>query len=238
MLDFDFEPQRPSWSKSLAVFDLETTGLDLTQSRIVSAGIAVLDANGQALELREWLVNPGIEIPEQAANVHGITTEMAIEKGMSPEIAIAEILQVLSHHSAAMPLVAFNAPYDFSLLHYEALRYGYEPLAPKPVIDPLVLDRKYLKYRKGKRTLVALCADYGVELTDAHNSTADAIAAGRLAQAQALKFPELDISASELHELQVGWADEQAIDFANYLKSQNRPDFQAELGWPIRLKKI
>jgi DNA polymerase-3 subunit epsilon len=235
MLDFDFEPQKPNWSKSLAVFDLETTGLDLRESRIVSAGVAVLDANGEALELHEWLVNPGIEIPEQASNVHGITTQMAIEKGMSPAQAVTEMLAVLARHSKDMPLVAFNAPYDFTILHFEAKRYGLEPLAATPVIDPLVLDKKCMKYRKGKRTLIALCADYGVELTDAHNSTADAIAAGRLAQAQALKFPELDLSAGELHDLQVGWADEQAISFAEYLKSQNRPDFQAELGWPVRL---
>ncbi|SCX12226.1 3'-5' exonuclease [Candidatus Aquiluna sp. UB-MaderosW2red] len=235
MLDFDFEPQRPAWARSLAVFDLETTGLDLRESRIVSAGVAVLDTNGKALELHEWLVNPGIEIPEQASNVHGITTEMAIDKGMSPEKAIAEILAVLAKHNKDMPLVAFNAPYDFTILHFEAKRYGLESLVPTPVIDPLVLDKKCMKYRKGKRTLIALCADYGVELTDAHNSTADAIAAGRLAQAQALKFPELDLTAGALHSLQVGWADEQAISFAEYLKTQNRPDFQAELGWPVRL---
>jgi DNA polymerase-3 subunit epsilon len=235
MLDFDFEPQRPAWAKNLAVFDLETTGLDLKESRIVSAGVAVLGANGQALELREWLVNPGIEIPEQASNVHGITTQMAVEQGMSPAKAIAEILEILAKHSQDMPLVAFNAPYDFTILHFEAQRYGLEPLIPIPVIDPLVLDKKCMKYRKGKRTLIALCADYGVELIDAHNSTADAIAAGRLAQAQALKFPELDLPTSELHVLQAGWADEQAISFAEYLKSQNRPDFQAELGWPVRL---
>lgn len=235
MLDFDFEPQRPAWAKSLAVFDLETTGLDLRESRIVSAGVAVLDSSGNALELHEWLVNPGIEIPEQASNVHGITTRMAVEKGMTPAQAIAEILEVLARHSKDLPLVAFNAPYDFTILHFEAKRYGLNPLIPSPVIDPLVLDKKCMKFRRGKRTLVALCADYGIELSDAHNSTADAIAAGRLAQAQALRFSELDLPVSQLHQSQVIWADEQAISFAEYLKTQNRPDFKAELGWPVRL---
>ncbi len=161
MLDFDFEPNRPAWSKKLAVFDLETTGLDLQTSRIVTAAVAVLNANGEAVEVHEWLVNPGIEIPEAAANVHGITTEMARAKGVEPSPAIAEIIAVLTRLEAEMPLVAFNAPYDFSILKSEALRYGLEPLEPKAVIDPLVLDRQLVKFRSGKgsRNLVALCKD-------------------------------------------------------------------------------
>ncbi len=236
MLDFDFEPNRPAWSKKLAVFDLETTGLDLKTSRIVTAAVAVLNANGEAVEVHEWLVNPGIEIPEAAANVHGITTEMARAKGVEPSPAIAEIIAVLTRLEAEMPLVAFNAPYDFSILKSEALRYGLEPLEPKAVIDPLVLDRQLVKFRSGKgsRNLVALCKDYEVELLDAHNSTADAIAAGRLAQRQASKFPQLNVSISELHASQVIWSDEQSLDFEKWFKQQDRPDYRAVLGWPIK----
>ena len=235
MLDFDFEPQRPDWSKQLAVFDLETTGLDLRESRIVTACLAVIDSNGQQTKLHEWLVDPGIEIPAQAAAVHGITTEMAQENGSDPAIAVGELVELLSQYSKQMPLVAFNAPYDFTILQSEALRYSVAPLVPEPVIDPLVLDRAMVKKRFGKRTLGVLCSDYGVELVDAHNSTADAIAAGRLAQRQAARFPQLDVDAHELHRLQCIWSDEQSRDFAAWLKTQNRPDFQAELGWPIKI---
>ncbi len=236
MLDFDFEPNRPAWSKKLAVFDLETTGLDLQTSRIVTAAVAVLNANGEAVEVHEWLVNPGIDIPEAAANVYGITTEMAIANGVEPAPAIAEIIAVLARLELEMPLVAFNAPYDFSILKSEALRYGLEPLEPKAVIDPLVLDRQMVKFRSGKgsRNLVALCKDYEVELLDAHNSTADAIAAGRLAQRQASKFPQLNVSISELHASQVIWSDEQSLDFEKWFKQQDRPDYRAVLGWPIK----
>ncbi len=236
MLDFDFEPNRPAWSKKLAVFDLETTGLDLQTSRIVTAAVGVLNANGEAVEVHEWLVNPGIDIPEAAANVHGITTEMARANGVEPAPAIAEIIAVLARLELEMPLVAFNAPYDFSILKSEALRYGLEPLEPKAVIDPLVLDRQMVKFRSGKgsRNLVALCKDYEVELLDAHNSTADAIAAGRLAQRQASKFPQLNVSISELHASQVIWSDEQSLDFEKWFKQQDRPDYRAVLGWPIK----
>lgn len=235
MLDFDFEPQRPAWSKQLAVFDLETTGLDLRESRIVTACVAVIDANGQQIQVHEWLVNPGIDIPEQASAVHGVTTEMARKDGGDPASAVSELVELLSKYSKDMPLVAFNAPYDFTILQSEALRYSINPLAPEPVIDPLVLDRAMVRKRFGKRTLGVLCGDYGVELVDAHNSTADAIAAGRLAQRQAARFPQLDVDAHELHRLQSIWSDEQSREFEAWLKTQNRSDFRAELGWPIKI---
>ena len=236
MLDFDFEPNRPAWSKKLAVFDLETTGLDLQTSRIVTAAVAVLNANGEAIEVHEWLVNPGIEIPEAAANVHGITTKMAKANGVEPTGAVTEIVDLLRKLGSEMPLVAFNAPYDFTILQSEAIRYGITPLKPSPVVDPLVLDRQMVKFRSGKgsRTLTALCRDYEVELVDAHNSTADAIAAGRLAQRQASKFPALNVDIIELHAAQALWSDEQSLEFEKWFKQQDRPDYRAVLGWPIK----
>lgn len=235
MLDFDFEPELPLWAKALAVFDLETTGLDVSTARIVTATVATLDKNGVVEELTEWLVNPGVEIPEAASNVHGVTTEHALAHGIAPKLAVTQIIELLSKHNREMPLVAFNAPYDFSILKAEAERYGLPALVPKPVIDPLVLDRKADRYRKGKRNLGVMSEHYGIKLEDAHNATADAVAAGRIAQQLARKYPELGISASELHELQASWSDQQAESFAEYLRKQNRPDYRAELGWPVRL---
>ena len=236
MLDFDFEPQSPAWAKRLAAFDLETTGLDLRESRIVTACVAVLDANGQTEALFEWLVNPGIEIPAAAAAVHGITTEFAAANGAAPEESIAEIVAKLDELLHEMPVVAFNAAYDFSILHHEANRHGIQPLIPKPVIDPLVLDRELVKFRSGKgsRTLGALTTDYQVPLENAHNSTADAVAAGRLAQRMAAKFERLNMELDALHDAQIEWARAQALDFEKWMKTQNRPDFRAELGWPVR----
>ena len=49
------------WNR-LGVFDLETTGLDVTQSRIVTAFIGVLDSSGALVESTEWVADPGIEM--------------------------------------------------------------------------------------------------------------------------------------------------------------------------------
>jgi DNA polymerase-3 subunit epsilon len=143
------------WSENLGVFDLETTGIDVETSRIVSAHVGVIGASGAVVEERTWLADPGIEIPAQASAVHGITTERARAEGRPAREVVAEIIAALEDLVArGLAITIYNAPYDLSLLHHEAVRHGVTPLhEPVPIIDPLVLDRAVDKYRKGKRTL-------------------------------------------------------------------------------------
>lgn len=245
-LAFDFsesEPKAalklPDWASHIAVFDTETTGLQHREARIVTACVAEIDAKGAILgAATEWLADPEIEIPASAASVHGVSTEIARRDGRQAKVVISEILDRLNElFSRGIPVVAHNAVYDFSILHFEALRHGLTPLDnPAPVIDTLVLDKQVDRYRKGKgmRTLVAAASIYGVDLLDAHNATADAVAAGRLAQAIAKKYSSvLPDDVFELHRRIADWHDEQAINFAEFKRASD-PSFEAELGWPVR----
>ena len=102
-----------SWHMGrLAAFDLETTGPDPTEARIVTAAVNV--TGGEQLdEPHSWLVDPGVEIPQGAIDVHGITNEMARAEGMPAARAVAEILDVLAVQvEARIPIVAFNARFD------------------------------------------------------------------------------------------------------------------------------
>jgi DNA polymerase-3 subunit epsilon len=226
-----------SWFDTLGVFDLETTGIDVETSRIVSAHVGVLNATGELVEEWNWLADPGVEIPEQASAVHGITTERAKAEGRPAAEVIAEIIDVLGTLFArGLAVTIYNAPYDLSLLHYEALRYHLAPLVnPSPVIDPLVLDRVVDRYRKGKRTLEAAAEVYGVDLVDAHDASADAVAAGRVAQAMARLHPtELAVDVGVLHSEQVVWCAEQAADFQDYMRRTHNPTFTTSGLWPVR----
>jgi DNA polymerase-3 subunit epsilon len=226
-----------NWSDTLAVFDLETTGIDVETSRIVTATVAVLDAEGAVQERVDWLVNPGIEIPAPATAVHGITTDQAIQDGRAPVECVAEIVATLRGHlDRGIPLVAYNAPYDLTLLNRESMRHGIPPLlSPAPVIDPFVMDKALDRYRKGQRTLEVTSQFYGVILDGAHDSGADAVAAGRVAQAIARKHGHsLPVTLAELHALQVGWCKEQAESFQEYMRRSRDPQFVAAGGWPER----
>ena len=118
----------------------------------------------------------------------------------------------------------------------EAMRHGVEPLRePSPVVDPLVIDKAVDKYRRGKRTLAITASHYGVSLVGAHDAGADAVAAGRVAQAIARAYPaELGIDVEELHRLQVRWCQEQAEDFQAYIRRVKDPFFTTTGGWPCR----
>lgn len=222
----------------IAVFDLETTGLDLANSKIVTACVAVIDGAGNLIgEAHEWLANPGVEIPEVASSVHGVTTEMAIAEGRPLAEVVSEIIAKLSElFAAGIPVVAYNASYDFTILKSNAEALGLKAIEqPGPVLDPLVLDRRFDKWRKGKRTLTASTEFYGVALgADAHNATADAIAAGRVALALLGKFKLLDeYTFADLHENQIEWSLEQDISFNKFLEGLGKPQI-TEFGWPVR----
>ncbi|GAA2246039.1 exonuclease domain-containing protein [Herbiconiux moechotypicola] len=225
----------PTWAGRLAVFDLETTGIDVETSRVVTANVSRLDAAGAVVRRRDWLADPGVEIPVQATAVHGVATARARAEGRPAAEVVGEVVAELrAALEDGYAIVVYNAPYDFTLLAREAVRHGVEPLVePGPVIDPLVIDKQVDRYRKGKRTLEATAEVYGVELTAAHDAGADAIAAGRVAQALGLRHGAvLPDSAAELHDAQAAWHEAQCADFEDYMRRVRDPGFTARRGWP------
>lgn len=237
--DVEIGPVPVRWWDGLGVFDLETTGIDVETARIVTAHVGVIDSTGASIAAGEWLADPGVEIPSQASAVHGITTERAQAEGRPAVEVVAEIIAALrAVFLRGIPLVIYNAPYDLTVLDREARRHGLEPLADALVdgcvVDPLVIDKAVDKYRKGKRTLEAAAQFYEVSLTDAHDAGADAVAAGRVAQAMARKHQAtLDVPAPDLHTLQVGWCRDQAASFQEF-KRRTDPTFTASGSWPSR----
>jgi DNA polymerase-3 subunit epsilon len=230
---------RPRWAERVGVFDLETTGIDVTADRIVTAHVGLLDAMGHPLESAAWLADPVIDIPAGATAVHGITTDHARREGRPSGEVVAEIIAaLLDLFARGIAVVAYNAPFDFSMLKHEALRHGLEPIhAPAPIVDPLVLDKAVDRFRRGKRTLDVVAAHYSVPLLAAHEAAADAIAAGRVAQALAERFGDrLPADGIELHTQQIGWAREQAESLTEYFVKLGRIDPADPIDgrWPIR----
>lgn len=227
----------PLWAGHLAVFDTETTGVDTAQARIVSATIALLGPAGDVLERYDWLLDPGVDIPEAAARVHGISTEVARASGIEAGVGIQQIVtQLLEMVDRGFPVVAYNAPFDLTLLAVEAARHQIAwPADLSPVIDPLILDKQFDRYRKGKRTLEAVAAHHGVEIGNAHDAGDDAIAAGRVLQRIAVKYADvIPGELEQLHAAQVGWAAAQAQSFQDYMRRARDPAFVADGRWPLR----
>jgi DNA polymerase-3 subunit epsilon len=107
--------------------------------------------------------------------------------------------------------------------------------APSPVIDPYTIDREVDRYRRGKRNLEAVCAEYGVTLESAHDASADALAAARLAIAIAERHPKVaSLGPAELHRRQIEWYAAWAADFQAFLRRKGTTDAAVDGTWPLR----
>ena len=228
-----------SWhTRPMAAFDVETTGLDVEGDRIVTAALWRIDPGNRTKDLTTWLADPGIEIPQEATEIHGITTEQARAEGRPAAEVVTEIAAALEAVIAeGLPVVVYNAPYDFTLLDRElALHRPGRPLAAQPlVVDPLVLDKEVDTFRRGSRKLVDVCAHYEVPLAqeEAHGAAADALAAARLAWKIAAQHPEIAaLTAEELHAAQITWKSEQSASFQEYLRRRN-PEAVVDGSWPL-----
>lgn len=218
-----------------AGFDLETTHVAVDVARIVSASIVVVDGVGGVVEKYEWLADPGISIPAEAVAVHKITDELVSREGRAAVEVVGELVTLLGQlFSAKIPVVAYNAAYDFTVLYNETLRHGLAGLVlPAPIFDPYVVDKQVDKFRKGKRTLEAACAHYGVVLENAHTAFDDAYAAVLLALALRVSFAkELEMGLYDLYLKQVEWARLQAASYEKYLQ-RNDPQAKVSGFWPI-----
>jgi DNA polymerase III subunit epsilon len=114
-------------------FDTETTGIpknykapvsDLKNwPRLVQIAWLVTDVNGNEIRSREHIVKPeGFAIPADAAKVHGITTEMALERGVEIKTILDSVTQDIQKTQF---LVAHNMAFDEKILGAELLRAGF-----------------------------------------------------------------------------------------------------------------
>lgn len=222
-------------------FDTETTGVSPTTDRIVSA--ALIRREGLEVATTNWLIDPGVEIPERATEVHGITTQRAREEGAKPADALEQIASGLADAFAAgIPVVGFNIQYDLTILESELERHGLPTLTRRlpggirPIIDPLVLDRHLDRYRKGGRKLIDMCRIYvvPVDADSLHAADADVLATLDLVHAIAQRYPTVgEIGLNELHDQQAAAHRTWALHFAAWLKSKGTVDDLPSPDWPV-----
>jgi DNA polymerase-3 subunit epsilon len=161
----------------LVSIDTETTGKDPAVDRVVEIA-AVVFKNGEVVSRHRWLVNPGVPIPKESFDVHGIGDDAV--KDAPPFAAVAaEILTVLE---GKIPL-AYNAEFDRAFIVEELGRAGVSRAAMPPAtrrgiewLDPLVWARE-LHQEEKSRSLGDVAARLGVALDKAHSAVHDAEAA-------------------------------------------------------------
>lgn len=194
-----------------------------------------MDHPGQPPDVTTWLIDPGREIPEAATAVHGITTERASAEGRPPAEALLEVAALIQQAIVdRVPLVLFNAAFDLTVLDRECDRHSIDlDITRALVVDPFVLDKAVDTYRRGKRTLTAACEHYQVRLDGAHDATADALAAARVAWHIAETYPDqVQVPLEQLHAQQIQWRAEQCASLQEYFRRKD-PNAVVHGHWPV-----
>tara|TARA_B100000963_G_scaffold174481_1_gene151791 strand:+ start:203 stop:973 length:771 start_codon:yes stop_codon:yes gene_type:complete len=171
-------------SKPLCFFDLETTGINVSNDRIVEISVLKIYPNGNK-ESRTWLVNPGIKIPQEAINVHGISNEMVVNEPSFSEIA-HEINSMINN----CDLAGYNSDkFDIPLLAEELLRADIE----FDIDNIQTIDVQNIFHKMEQRTLAAAYKYYcGKILDNAHSSKVDTLATYEVLESQLKKYSELE----------------------------------------------
>lgn len=223
--------------RPLLSIDTETTGTDPFSDHIVEVAAVRLDHDGELLSGWSTIVDPGVEIPTEAAAVHGITTSKAMAEGVQPKEALEKVADLI--HEAALagePIVMFNARFDWPILLSEAERHQVEIFPYAAILDPFLIDRMVDQYRKGGRKLGLVAAHYGVELKEeeAHGALADAVASGRVMRRLVRQYPQIgEHSLATLWLRQIRGHERWRDGFEDYLRRTKDPDAVVRPGWPI-----
>ena len=179
-------------TKPIVFFDLETTGINIAKDKVVEISILKVFPNGNK-ESKTWLVNPEIEIPKEASDIHGITNEKVVTEPTFKELA-SEINAMI----ADADLAGFNSNrFDIPLLAEELMRAGIDfDMNNRKAIDVQVIFHK-----KEQRTLSAGYQFYcGKELEGAHGAEADTNATYEILLAQLDKYEDIENSVDALSE--------------------------------------
>ncbi|MEO9804720.1 MAG: 3'-5' exonuclease [Reichenbachiella sp.] len=164
----------------LAVFDLETTGTNISTDRIVEISVVKIMPDGDEI-IKTMRINPTIPIPVETSMIHGI-----YDKDIKDAPTFKSIAKSLAEFLSGCDLGGFNClKFDIPLLLEEFQRVD---------VDFDTSNRKFVDAQKifhmmEKRTLTAAYKFYcGKSLEDAHSAEADTLATAAVIKAQVERY--------------------------------------------------
>ena len=178
--------------RPLVVFDIESTGVNARQDRIIELAAIRVNPDGTEEE-KCWLLNPGVPIPAETTEIHGITDEIVKNCPTFADKA-AEIEAFFKD----CDLSGFNCDrFDVPCLEQEFSRVGlnFNAGARRHV------DVQRIYHKMEPRDLSAAVRFYcGRDHAGAHGAEADTRATLDVLKAQLVKYPDLPKTTAEMDE--------------------------------------
>lgn len=193
-------------ARPIAFIDLETTGVNLANDRIVEIAIVKMMPDGSRQTKRK-LLNPDMPIPAESTEIHGITNEMVKD---APTFKV--VANELKQYIEGCDLGGYNSNrFDIPLLMEEFLRSGIDvDLSKRRMIDV-----QHIFYQMEPRTLTAAVKFYcNKELEGAHGAEADINATIDVLLAQLQRYEHLGNSVDSILNT-IG--EEKIVDYARRL---------------------
>jgi DNA polymerase-3 subunit epsilon len=193
-------------TKPICFFDLETTGINITNDRIVEISILKVFPDGKE-ETYTQRVNPTIPIPNAVTQVHGISDADVADKPTFKEIA-KEVHNIIKDSD----LGGFNSNrFDIPLLAEEMLRAEVD----FDMKNRQSIDVQTIFHKMEQRTLSAAYKFYcDKNLDDAHSAEADTLATYEVLKSQLDRYEELENDANFLAEFS---SRKKFADFAGFI---------------------
>lgn len=178
--------------KPIIFFDLETTGLNITQDRIIEMSIIKIMPNGDEIE-RTFRFNPEMPIPAEATAVHHIT-----DADVANCRTFKMVAKELAQSFVGCDIAGFNSSrFDIPMLDQEFQRAGVKFDFTKPKF----IDVQTIFHKKEQRNLVAAYKFYcNKDLTEAHSASADTRATYEVLKAQLDRYEDLPNDMEALSE--------------------------------------
>jgi DNA polymerase III subunit epsilon len=212
-------------TRPIAFIDLETTGVNLSTDRIIEVAIIKILPD-ESRQVKRKLINPGIPIPPQSTEIHGITNEM-VKDAPTFKQAGNELKQFIEN----CDMGGYNSNrFDIPMLMEEFLRAGMEvDLSSRRMVDV-----QHIFYTMEPRTLTAAYKFYcEKELVNAHNAESDVMATIDVLFSQIERYPQLGntvdtILSSIGEEKIVDYArrflyNDKGVEVFNFGKHKGRP---------------
>lgn len=157
---------------SFCVFDLETTGSNQKNDKIIEIGLVKIE-NLKIVETKDFLINPEIKIPEFIQNLTGISQE-SVKNAPLIEDVIDEIIEFMGDSILVAHNISFDIPFFYSVLK----RLKKPPLKNKTLCTNLMT--KFLLPTLVNSNLNYMCSIFHIPHKKAHKAIDDALASAKL----------------------------------------------------------
>ena len=178
--------------RPIVFFDLETTGTNITNDRIVEISVVKVMPDGTEI-VKTRRINPGCPIPAEATAIHHITDD-----DVKDEPEFRKVARSRADMFPGCDIAGFNSNrFDIPLLDQDFPRAGVDC----DFGTARFVDVQTIFHKKEPRTLVAAYKFYcGKDLTEAHSASADTMATYEVLKAQLERYDDLPNDIAALSE--------------------------------------